>query len=990
MGRCRQGTAKRCVGALVVVLLAKCMPAAYPQAPPAFEKSFAAIVIKNCLACHNPSQKRGGLDLSRPQEFFKGGDSGPAVEAGKPEDSFLIERVAEGSMPPRPRPRLSAADVAALRAWVRAGAKWPRGRVLSEFEFTTDHRAGYDWWSLHPVRSTAPPARPRRNERVTNPIDGFILAELKKHGLELAPPADKVTLLRRAKYDLFGLPPTPGEIDAFLADGSPTAYERLIDRLLASPHYGERWGRHWLDVVRYGESDGFEHDKLREHAWRYRDYVIGSFNADKPYDRFIKEQLAGDVLEPVTPEGRIATGFLVAGPWDEIQNVAQSKLERMRTHEEQMEELIGAVAQTFLGMTVNCARCHDHKFDPILQTDYYRMKAVFDGVDHGNMPILSAAEQQVLARAAAPVQARIKELTASLDRLEAQGPGDAAASKTDHRILTEGRFGKALNARFGHAMAPAKAIYHRPPLTVECWARVYSKAGINILAAANPKESSDHWEIYTYAGTGGFSAYLPGYAPAEIKSGVDITDGKWHYVAMLFDGQRVRLFVDTRLVQDSAVKRQKTGGPAGPLYFGAYLPHQLGCDGAVDEVRISHTLRSIDRVPAGPFSADRHTIGLWHFDTLERDRFKDAAPALNPAELSHLRERQAALMAERAQEEARLSAYAVPLAYSGVRRQPERTVVFLRGDIRKPGPEVTGGALSAVRGLQGDLALTLGAPEGQRRLRFAEWVAHPDHPLTARVLANRLWQYHFGRGLIATPSDFGWNGSRPSHPELLDWLARRFRDSGGSIKAMHRLIMLSATYRQLSGYSARAARLDADNRLLWRFAPRRLEAEIIRDAMLAVSGELNPQIGGPSFRPFTVTVFNTHFYHLFDRGTPEFNRRTVYRINVNTAKNPLLEALDCPAPSITMPRRRSTTTPLQALAMMNDSFVQRQADRFAHRVEQRAGNDPDAQVTRAFRLALGRLPDAEELAGMRKLVDEHGLPSGCWVLFNASEFLYVK
>jgi hypothetical protein len=971
-----------------MLVVAPAVRSAEPQAD--FEKSFARIVVKNCVRCHNPSDLKGGLDLTRKEGLLNGGKSGPVIVAGNPDDSNLIDRVSQGTMPPPKKGRpLSPDEVASLSTWVKAGANWPAGRVLSPFEFTTDRRAGYDWWSLQPLSRPAVP-EVRHQAWLKNPIDAFVLRRLEERGVTPAPEADRLTYLRRAKFDLLGLPPTPEEIDAFLADSSPDAYEKLIDRLLASPHYGERWGRHWLDVARFGESDGFENDKLREHAWRYRDYVIRSFNDDKPYPQFIKEQLAGDVLQPFSRDGVIATGFLVAGPWDEVQNVGKSKLERMRTHEEQMEELIGAVSQTFLGMTVNCARCHDHKFDPIPQRDYYRLKAVFDGVDHGNRSLLSPQEQQAHDRTVAPLLARIQELKTALDNVTAKTAADAVIGELSPAALVDGRFGKALDARRAQAAVPSKPEYYKTPLTVECWTKLDSKTRFNILVANHPKESSDHWEIYTYAQSGEFSAYLPGYEPAEIKSGVDITDGQWHYVAMSFDGSRLRLYVDARLVKDIAQTRQRTGGPTGPLYFGCYPPQRLGCDGLVDEVRISRVLRKIDRLPDGPFVADEQTVGLWHFDRADGDGFQDASRPAPSAAADALRKQRDALAAELKQKEAELAAHPVPLAYAGVRRQPEPTMVFLRGDIRKPGPQVTAGGLSPIRTPPAEFALSADAPEGQRRLRFAEWIAQPEHPLTARVMANRIWQYHFGQGLIGTPSDFGFNGGLPSHPELLDWLAREFIVGGWSMKKMHRLIMLSATYRQSSRFNARAAALDADNRLLWQFAPRRLEAETVRDAMLAVSGELNPQVGGPSFHPFTVTALLTNFYHPFDSAAPEFNRRTVYRMNVNTGRSPLLDALDCPAPSVTMPKRRNTTTPLQALALMNDVFVLRQAERLAQRVQKATGADRDAQVTLAFRLAFGRPPDAEERAATAKLAQAYGLESACWVLLNASEFLYVQ
>jgi hypothetical protein len=958
--------------------------------PPDFDKSIAPILVKNCITCHNSAEPRGGLDLTHQEAVLKGGKSGPALIAGKPQDSYLIERVAAGSMPPKKKAsRLSANEVAALRTWVQDGAQWPAGRVLSPFAFTTDRRAGLDWWSLQPLSwPTVPTAAPEDNDG--NPIDTFVRAQLRRHGLTFAPPADRITYLRRVKYDLLGLPPTPEEIDGFVADLAPDAYERLIERLLASPQYGERWGRHWLDVVRFGESDGFENDKLREHAWPYRDYVIRSFNADKPYPQFIKEQLAGDVLTPVTRDGIAATGFLVAGPWDEVQNVGKSKLERMRTHEEQLEELIGTVAQSFLGMTVNCARCHDHKFDPVPQSDYYRLKAVFDGVDHGNGPLWTPDEQATHDRMMAPLQARVRELKAALEPLKYVVVGAAVLEKPDPQAVVAGRFGHALNARKTHAAARARPAYQKSPLTVECWAKVASKTNFNILVANNVKESADHWEIYTYSGSGAFSAYLPGYAPAEIVSGVDITDDRWHYLAMTCDGKRVRLSVDGRLVRDAAVIRQGKPGPEGMLYFGAYPAQGLGCDGILDEVRISNGIRPIDRVPASPFATDVQTIGLWHFDALAGDRFPDWSQLAEPAGRDVHKPRRDELVAELKRREDELSSRAPPLVYAGVRRQPDPTLLLLRGDIRQPGPRVTPGGLSAIRSPSPELGLSADAPEGQRRLRFAEWIAQPAHPLTARVMVNRIWQYHFGQALVDTPSDFGFNAGRPSHPELLDWLAQQFIASGGSVKHLHRLILLSAAYRQAARFDPGAAALDADNRLLWQFAPRRLEAETVRDAMLAVSGELNPRMGGPSFRPFTVTVFLTHFYHLIDPGTPEFNRRTVYRINVNTAKSPLLDALDCPAPSLTMPRRRTTTTTLQALALMNDSFVLRQADRFADRVRRSTGRGVEAQVGLAFRLALGRVPKPDELAAAVRVVREQGLASACWALLNSSEFLYLR
>jgi hypothetical protein len=354
------------------------------------------------------------------------------------------------------------------------------------------------------------------------------------------------------------------------------------------------------------------------------------------------------------------------------------------------------------------------------------------------------------------------------------------------------------------------------------------------------------------------------------------------------------------------------------------------------------------------------------------------------------RRRREALAAELSSRRAALEALpSQALAYAANPGQPEPTIVLPRGDVEKPGEPVTPGGLSAVKTLPADFGLPADAPEGQRRLKFADWVAHPDNPLPARVLVNRVWHYHFGRGLVATPNDFGFNGERPSHPQLLDWLAHRFIADGWSIKALHRRILLSAVYRQASRFDARAAAVDGEDRLLWRFPPRRLEGEEARDAMLAVSGQLNGRMGGPSFRPFTVKVFNSHFYELTDPLGPEFNRRTVYRVSVNSATSPLLDALDCPDPSVKTPRRSITTTPLQALGLMNNAFVLRQARHFALRVAAEAGADPAAQVERAYRLAFGRTPSAAEVHRAVALAREHGVESFCWVLLNVNVFLYL-
>ena len=963
-----------------------------------FERDIAGLLTRRCLTCHSGDSPRGKLDLSRRTSILKGGDSGPAIVPGKPEKSLLIERVADGSMPPAKHgPRLTKAEVAALRDWVKAGARWPKDRRLHPFEFSTNKRAGYDWWSLQPVKR---PRLPEVRNRIwlRNPIDAFVLAKLESKGVAPAKPAGRRVLIRRLKFDLLGLPPTPEEVRKFVDDHRPDAWSRLVERYLASPHYGERWARHWLDVVRFGESDGFEHDKLRPHAWRYRDYVIRAFNADKPYDRFVTEQLAGDAIRPQSRDTIAATGFLVAGPWDEVQNVAVSKTERRRAHEEEMAEIIGAVSQSFLGMTVHCARCHDHKFDAITQADYYRLKAIFDGVSHadgrkpGNLSILTEAERAARLRTIRPLRAELTRLETEMVKLRPAYPTDLSPETPGKNVLTTGRFGNAANGKATRFSGRSRVAFENPPFTVECWAKANSAAGFNVFVANNLKSNGGHWEIYTYAGQGDFSAYLPGCSPATIRSGKVITDGRWHYLAMQFDGKRVRLFVDAKLVKEATVKRVKQRTTAGSIYFAGYSPQKIGCDGAVDDVRISTGIRKIESLPTKPFALDATTIGLWRFDKLNGNRVRNLALSQpkNKTERIANRAKLKMLEAKRDRLRKQLASFDEPIAYIGHRRQPPETHLLVRGNPEEPGRIVRPMALTGIRRWSGDLALSSKTPEQQRRLKFAQWVTDRRNPLTARVIVNRLWQYHFGQGLVKTPSDFGFHGGKPSHPQLLDWLADELVRSGWSLKHIQRLILTSNTFRQSSAFNPVAAAFDAGNRLLWRFSPRRLDAETVRDAMLAVSGELNPTIGGPSFRPFKVTVFNTHFYHLFDSDKPEFNRRSLYRMQISTGRDPFLTALDCPAPSLAAPKRRTTITPLQALALMNNTFALRQAERFARRVLKQSSGDIVKEVRRCYEVALGRSPTKTELSEAVAFVRTNDLSTFCWVLLNSSEFLYVR
>ena len=873
-----------------------------------------------------------------------------------------------------------------------------------------------DRWVFQPVRSSALPDV-RNRVWARQPIDSFILARLEKSGLAPAAEADRRTLIRRLSLDLIGLPLTPAEIETFCSDRSADAYERLVARLLASPQYGERWGRHWLDVARFSESQGFERDKIREHAWRYRDYVIRSLNDDKPYDRFVIEQLAGDVPPDASAETVAATGFLVAGPYDEAGNSSASALLRARIREEELEDIISAVGQTFLGLTVNCARCHDHKFDPVPMRDYYRLHSVFAGIKHGDRNLLTEKEQirrreqQVeIDRAIADRERSIAELErtartklapqsaawpADLARPMARWSfdGDAGDSAGDLHGTLRGQ-AKIRNGRL--ILNGANAFVETSPLksplrakTLEAWVMLpRNQRGGGVISVEADRGAVFDAIVYAerqarkwIAGSDFFRRTRDLDAPEENSP----EDQLVHLAITYSENGRIQVFRNGKpygaAYTPSGPDATLRTFPAGSIVLFGLRHHGGGngyLAGEIEEARLYDQALTGDEIAvsfrAGPIAISRPQIES-ALSNRDRQRYVELL-----RELAELQQRRAKLLD-------------VPQVYAANVKQPEPSAVLLRGDVEKKGEIVSAGGLSAVASLPADFELKPDAPEGERRRRFAAWVASPRNPLTARVIVNRVWHYHFGRGIVGTPNDFGINGEAPSHPELLDWLAADFVAHGWSLKHLHRRIVLSSTYRQ-SVIKAEARTdpqsVDADNRLLWRFPLRRLEAETVRDSMLAVAGNLRNALGGPGYRPFTVTVFNSSFYNLLDEDRPEFYRRTVYRTGVQSAKQPLLEAFDCPEPSVKTPRRNATTTPLQALGLMNNSFVQRQARDFASRIDFAAGPRIDAKINYAFELALGRPPNQAELSRFVALAQEHGLATACWVLLNSSEFLYMR
>jgi uncharacterized protein DUF1553/uncharacterized protein DUF1549/cytochrome c/concanavalin A-like lectin/glucanase superfamily protein len=969
-----------------------------------------ALLQRRCLPCHGPRTKTAGLDLSTREGALRGGLSGAALKPGSANESLLLSRVLKDQMPPSGP--LAADEKQLLLQWINNGAPWTR--------IVAEQRAGLDWWSLQPLGMHAVPTVAGAPPSWTqSPIDQWIYSRLQQEGLQPSPPADRRMLIRRLCFDLTGLPPAPEEIEAFISDQRADAYERLVDRLLSSPRYGEHWARHWLDVVRFSESEGFERDWLRDHAWSYRDYVIRSFNQDKPYTQFAKEQIAGDVLPPVTRDGIPATGLLVLGPFDAVGLTSAVARERAMVREDQLEEMLGVVSQTFLGLTVNCARCHDHKFDPIPQKDYYRLRAVFDGVwqpvegeelKADGRVLLTPGEQQDFNAVVHPLQERIARLEASIGDVDRTARRSLDTPQLPQRPYGVWSFDSDTRDDIGSlhlkASADAEVAAGRlRPVTGKESATVTSlpiSTDIRektleawIYVRKIPEKSFTPLRIRNLSGFRGASVDGIQYVAGKKKQWENLSTVRFRTEAV--DGppedtaDGARLHIAIVYSSDNTIRIYRNGKPYGKAYKpqvdlpagrlqtylrdDAIIELSTSKDLELEEARVYNSALSSDQV------AESYQAGV-SLATLED---------LTRAMTSEQRLLRTNLVAELKNSKTAYAAIRKPEKVFAVdSRPPEPTHLLIRGNVNDKGERVTPGTVSCIKDLSGDLGLTFDASDAARRTALANWIASPNNPLFARVMVNRVWHYHFGAGLVRNPNDFGFNGGTPSHPELLDWLAREFIRSGWSLKKLHKLIVTSQTYRQSSDYQGKASEKDAENRLLSRYSSTRLPAEAVRDAMLAVSGKLNPTIYGPSFRPFTI-VRNSGSYHSYapvDSDDPEQQRRTVYRMNVNSGGNPMLDALDCPVPSVKTPQRSTTTTPLQSLSLMNNPFVQRQARALADRLTREAPDTP-SRVQRGFELAFGRAARSEELSSAVAMVDQHGLQTFCWALFNASEFSYV-
>ncbi|HKI36897.1 MAG TPA: DUF1549 and DUF1553 domain-containing protein [Gemmataceae bacterium] len=876
-------------------------------------------------------------------------------------------------------------------------------------------KAAETWWSLEPIVKPVPPAPSGKYAGwPRTPIDRFILAKLLEKGLEPAPPADKRTLLRRVTFDLTGLPPTPEEIDAFLADTSPDAYEKVVERLLASPAYGERWARHWMDVAHYAETHGHDQDRPRPNAWPYRDYLIRSFNSDKPYARFVQEQLAGDVLFPGDADAVVAMGFLATGPWDEssLRDIREDTIDRQIARYLDRDDMVTTAMSTFVSTTAHCARCHDHKFDPISQKDYYALQAVFAGVDKAERaydadPKLSAKRKQL-----ADEKARLQSLRGTAD------PSLLAAA-----VQTE-----------------VAAWEKRVAAGVIAWT-VLDPATMKSANGATLTKLPDH------------SVLSGGKRPET-----DITSLSAHTDLQGITGVRVEVLTDDSLPQKGPGRQDN-----GNLHLNEFQVR------AAPRSNINESKQVLLKNPAADFNQDGWTVGMaidgnpktaWgiypkvgqpHRAVFELEQpvsFREGTTFIFVFEQTHggghligrvrvsITTAPQPLTAAEALPDALTAILVVPadkrtdkqraeLALHFLEQKLDREIAALppqqlvyaaasdfkpdgsfkpsgkprpvhvlkRGDINKPGEEAKPGTLECVPGLEARFRLATGDDEGSRRVALARWVSDPKNVLTWRSIVNRVWHYHFGRGIVDTPGDFGRMGARPTHPELLDWLAADFLEHGGSLKYLHRLIVTSAAYRQSSRHEPRFAEIDNDNRYLWRMSRTRLDAEELRDAVLLAAGRLDRTMGGPSVKQFNMSpgvhVTPNVDYLNFDVDRREMDRRAVYRFVFRTLPDPFLEALDCPDASQLTPARTVSVTAPQALALLNDKFMVRMSEHLAARAT-KAGADLPARVASVYRFALGREPTPKEEALLTEYTKKHGLANLCRMVLNCNEFVFVN
>ena len=866
-------------------------------------------------------------------------------------------------------------------------------------------------WSLSPL---VPPPVPAA---AAHPVDAFVRAKLAEQNLTPSREADRRTLIRRVHFDLTGLPPTPEEVAAFVADPDARAYEKLVDRLLASPRYGEHWARHWLDVANYADTHGNDHDYARPNAWPYRDYVIRAFNEDKPYARFVQEQVAGDALFPDDPQATVALGFVAAGPWDDtlMVTVRADTVDHRLAQNLDRDNMVSTVIGTFQSLTVHCARCHDHKFDPITQREYYSLQAVFAGVDRANRPFDVSAEThrrrlELLERKKAVAAREPALLDAPAVAREVAEYAAAAAQRekvwVPFEVLSVVSTGGATLTRqadgswFASGTRPARDNY----IVTARWQKGMMRA---LRLEAMPDDrlpqrgpgrfDNGHFHLTEFRAFAAAEAGQSGKPLVFARATADVDEAPAMSAAQAIDGSN-----------DTHWGIHPHYGQPHELVAELKEPAEFG-EGTIFTLMLEHQ-----------GGATGHGLGRFRLSA-SGDATVASALAPPPAGVAAIlkipagqrteaQRRELTLAVLEANTERALAALPAPQFVYAVTNdfppdgvnftpspQPRPIHVLTRGEIGRPGELVGPGTLGCVPGLPADLAIADSTNESARRAALARWLTDGRNVLTWRSIVNRVWSCHFGRGLCDTPSDFGRMGGAPSHPELLDWLAVWFRDEAhGSLKQLHRLLLTSETWKQ-TALASQGAASDTDNRLLWRMNRQRLTGEEVRDAVLQCSGKLDLTMGGPPAVQFLSkgdATFkaggNPAFldYEHFDPDSPAAHRRAVYRFLFRTVPDPLMDALDCPDGGATTPVRGVSTTALQAFAMLNDAFLIRQCEHIAVCLTEKSGT-PAAQAASAFHLILLRAPREKEQAEFAAYIAKHGLANACHLLLNSNEFLYL-
>ena len=927
-----------------------------------FNSQVKPVLEQNCFQCHGEgAEVEGGLQLTSREKILKGGDYGVAVSLENPADSFLLQMVGYGQetaqMPPDGR--LDAAALEILAKWINIGLPYP----VQDTDVQPISKTGSDYWAYRPLKRLQVPSV-NASDWVSNPIDAFILAKLEAHGLMPAVPASKLTLIRRVYYDLTGLPPSPEAVEAFLNDTAPDAYEKLIDKLLKSPRYGEKWGRHWLDLVRYAETNGYESDSDKPYVWRYRDYVINAFNKDKPYDQFIKEQLAGDELDAVTTETLIATGYHRLGVWDD--GPADRKLARY----DYLDDIVSTTGQVMLGMTIGCARCHDHKIDPISTRDYYSLLAFFHDITPNN--------RGPLADIGTPEQQAVRDKQLAEKRLAEQ---EAQNKLFEIQEIIKIELAKNISEE----IVPDAPVSPMRDLTYRFYRGTF-------------EQFPDDFDLLEPTAEGRLFSNLFSLAPASRKKDI----------GLVFEGT-------LRVPEDATYTLHINLHGTCRLILNSYKVAELIGERDVEialmrgdvPIRLAYFNKDLD---------NPHLEVWWSGASFEKqplstnttvnfgELLKTHAALIETNEsLKALVDEQKELKKQRDQRRRQRVPYDHQvLAVSESKQTP--THILRRGnphlvgrEVKLAFPAVLNPPVVDVPPIPKEAKLS-----GKRRI-FAKWAASAENPLTARVMVNRIWQHHFGRGIVRSTNDFGQLGTRPTHPELLDWLASEFIASGWRLKAMHKLIMTSNAYRMSAQSNPRCVEQDANNDLFWRFDMRRLTAEEIRDTVLWITGKLNLKMGGPSVfpeLPKEVLATSSRPRSVWGQSPPdEANRRSVYVKVKRSLLVPILNQFDQANTDSTCPVRFSTTVPTQSLTMLNGKFINDQALAFANRMRWEGGVSVEDRVRFGLRLVLCREPEPTEiqqaLAFMHELQQHEGVSSEialdrfALLALNLNEFIFL-